>query len=103
MTNEEKVASEEGSSKQDSGKIEHPLFELIKTSTPETVVDNVRNYFEIDGISIEIMDSSGMTPLMHACWKGNIAFAKFLIGQVNIKQPISLELCTVKEKMMIHI
>ena len=87
MTNEEKVASEEGSEQKvlESEKIEHPLFELIKTSEPETVVDNVRNYFEIDGISIEIMDSSGMTPLMHACWKGNIAFAKFLIGQVNIK------------------
>ena len=86
MTNEEKVASEEGSEQKvlESEKIEHPLFELIKTSAPETVVDNVRNYFEIDGISIEIMDSSGMTPLMHACWKGNVAFAKFLIGQVNI-------------------
>ena len=65
---------------------EHPLFEVIKNSKPETIIEDVRNFFEIDGVSIEILDGSGMTPLMHACWKGNVSFAKFLIDQVNIKK-----------------
>jgi len=60
---------------------EHPLFEVIKNSKPEEVIEDVRNFFEIDGVSIEILDSSGMTPLMHACWKGNVNFAQFLIEQ----------------------
>jgi len=60
---------------------EHPLFEVIKNSKPETIIEDVRNFFEIDGVSIEILDGSGMTPLMHACWKGNVSFAKFLIDQ----------------------
>ena len=58
---------------------QHPLFEIIKTSQPEVVIEAVRDFFEIDGVSIEIQDSSGMTPLMHACWKGNVEFVKFLI------------------------
>ena len=60
---------------------QHPLFEVIKTSKPEDVIEAVRDYFEIDGVSIETLDSSGMTPLMHACWKGNVEFVKFLIKQ----------------------
>ena len=69
---------------------EHPLFEVIKNSKPETIIEDVRNFFEIDGVSIEILDGSGMTPLMHACWKGNVSFAKFLIDQVNIKKLLTL-------------
>ena len=64
------------------GTNDHPVFEVIKTSKPEDVIEAVRNYFEVDGVSVEILDGSGMTPLMHACWKGNLEFSKFLIKQV---------------------
>ena len=67
----------------DKTKNEHPVFEKIKESQPKDVVENVRNFFEVDGVSVEIIDGSGMTPLMHACWKGNLEFTKFLIKQVH--------------------
>lgn len=65
----------------------HPVFEIIKTSDSENVVDDVRNYFEVNGVSVEIMDNTGMTPLMQACWKGNLELAKFLINQVIYDVP----------------
>ncbi len=64
-------------------KPEHPVFEVIKKTDPGKVIEAVRNFFEVDGVSIEIEDNSGMTPLMHACWKGNLELAKFLIKQVR--------------------
>ena len=62
----------------------HPVFDAIRASSQENVVDAVRNFFEVDGVNLEIMDNTGMTPLMHSCWKGNIDLAKFLIKQVNL-------------------
>ena len=61
---------------------EHPVFQVLKDSIEEEVINNVRNFFEVDGVSIEVLDGSGMTPLMHACWKGYLDLAKFLIKQV---------------------
>ena len=63
----------------------HPVFEAIRASSQENVVDAVRNFFEVDGVSLEIMDNTGMTPLMHSCWKGNLDLAKFLIKQVSLR------------------
>ena len=63
---------------------EHPVFAELKKAKPEEAIEAIRNFFELDGVSIEISDNSGMTPLMHACWKGNLDLAKFLINQVPI-------------------
>ena len=59
---------------------EHPVFQAIKTCDDD--VEKVRNFFEVAGVPVEIEDSAGMTPLMHACWKGFAKLAKFLIKQV---------------------
>jgi hypothetical protein len=67
-------------------KDEHPVFKVIKNSNSEDVIESVRNFFEVDGVSVETLDGSGMTPLMHSCWKGNVAFVKFLIKQVLQKK-----------------
>ena len=56
------------------------MFQAIKDSKDD--VELVRNFFEIDGVSVELQDSSGMTVLMHACWKGYENIVKFLIKQV---------------------
>ena len=63
----------------------HPVFEAIRTSSQENVVDAVRNFFEVDGVNLEIMDNTGMTPLMHSCWKGNLDLDQFLIKQVSLR------------------
>ena len=68
----------------------HPVFNLIKKTDADKVIGAVRNYFELEGVSVEIMDGSGMTPLMHACWKGNVDLAKFLINQVSKLEKLSL-------------
>ena len=31
---------------------------------------------EVEGVSVELLDGTGMTPLMHASWKGHAAVAK---------------------------
>ena len=59
---------------------DHPVFAAIKVCNDD--IEKVRNFFEVDGVPVEIEDSIGMTPLMHACWKGHINLAKFLIKQV---------------------
>ena len=66
-------------SKEDSN--DHPVFQAIKDCKDN--VELVRNYFEFDGLSVETMDSSGMTVLMHACWKGFEKVVKFLLKQVG--------------------
>ena len=60
---------------------DHPVFAAIKVCNDD--IEKVRNFFEVDGVPVEIEDSIGMTPLMHACWKGHINLAKFLIKQVR--------------------
>jgi len=56
---------------------DHPVFKKIDDGDLETI----QNYFEVEGLSLEIADSHGMTPLMHASWKGNPEVAKYLIKQ----------------------
>ena len=65
----------------DSKPDEHPVFQAIKTCGDD--VEKVRNFFEVAGVPVEIEDSAGMTPLMHACWKGFAKLATFLIKQVR--------------------
>ena len=57
------------------------MFQAIKDCKDD--VELIRNFFEIDGVSVETQDSSGMTVLMHACWKGFEKIVKFLIDQVG--------------------
>ena len=56
---------------------DHPVFKKVEEGDLETI----QNYFEVEGLSIEIEDQHGMTPLMHASWKGTIEVSKYLIKQ----------------------
>ena len=56
---------------------DHPVFKKVEDGDLETV----QNYFEVEGLSLEIEDQHGMTPLMHASWKGTIEVAKYLLKQ----------------------
>lgn len=56
---------------------DHPVFKKVEEGDLETI----QNYFEVEGLSLEIEDQHGMTPLMHASWKGTIDVAKYLIKQ----------------------
>jgi hypothetical protein len=73
---------EEKSETEENKTNDHPVFTAIKECGDD--IEKIRNFFEVDGVSVEIEDSIGMTPLMHACWKGHINVAKFLIKQVRI-------------------
>lgn len=67
---------EEGSSK------DHPVFAVIKSC--EDDVEKVRNFFEVDGVSLDLEDSDGLTPLMHACWKAYKKLTSFLLKMVTL-------------------
>ena len=56
---------------------EHPVFKTVADGDMEMM----RNYFEVEGVSLEMEDQHGMTPLMHASWKGQYDIAKYLIKQ----------------------
>jgi len=56
---------------------DHPVFKTVADGDIETM----RNYFEVEGVSLELEDQHGMTPLMHASWKGKYDIAKYLIKQ----------------------
>ena len=56
---------------------DHPVFKTIIDGDMESM----RNYFEVEGVSLELEDNTGMTPLMHASWKGKYEVAKYLITQ----------------------
>ena len=56
---------------------DHPVFKAIADGDMETM----RNYLEVEGVSLEVEDGTGMTPLMHASWKGQQAIAKYLLKQ----------------------
>ena len=58
---------------------DHPVFKKVEEGDMETI----QNFFEVEGLSIEILDQHGMTPLMHASWKGSVEVAKYLIKQGN--------------------
>ena len=55
----------------------HPIFKLIENGD----LAAVQNQIDIEGVSIEIEDSHGMTPLMHASWKGHKDIVEFLLKQ----------------------
>lgn len=76
--NTEEVKDEENSKESPN---EHPVFEALKDSKDD--VELVRNFFEIDGVPIDVQDNAGMTALMHACWKGYEKMVKFLLKQVS--------------------
>ena len=59
---------------------DHPVFKTIIDGDMESM----RNYFEVEGVSLELEDNTGMTPLMHASWKGKYEVAKYLITQGTI-------------------
>ena len=56
---------------------DHPVFKTVADGDMEMM----RNYFEVEGVSLEMEDQHGMTPLMHASWKGQHDIAKYLIKQ----------------------
>lgn len=65
--------------KSDTKKVvhDHPVFKTIADGDMETM----RNYFEVEGVSLELEDGTGMTALMHASWKGQQDVAKYLLKQ----------------------
>ena len=32
--------------------------------------------YQVEGVSVELLDGTGMTPLMHASWKGHAGVTK---------------------------
>jgi len=56
---------------------DHPIFKKVADGDLEAV----QNFLEVEGISVELEDQHGMTPLMHAAWKGNEDVAKYLVKQ----------------------
>ena len=64
----------------ESPTFDHPVFKTIADGDMESM----RNYFEVEGVSLELEDQHGMTPLMHASWKGRQEVAKYLIKQGEI-------------------
>jgi len=56
---------------------DHPLFMKVDNGDME----GIQNFIEVEGVSVELEDQHGMTPLMHACWKGNIPGTKYLLSQ----------------------
>ena len=78
---EELNPPEAGGDEKDTGStFDHPVFKTIADGDMESM----RNYFEVEGVSLELEDQHGMTPLMHASWKGRQEVAKYLIKQGEI-------------------
>jgi len=55
----------------------HPIFKKIE----EGFLVDVQDLIDVEGVSVEIEDKSGMTPLMHACWKGHEKIVSYLLQQ----------------------
>jgi hypothetical protein len=51
---------------------DHPVFKAVDDGDME----RIQNFLEVEGLSVELEDSTGMTPLMHASWKGHAAVTK---------------------------
>ena len=82
---EELNPPEDGGDEKDTGAtFDHPVFKTIADGDMESM----RNYFEVEGVSLELEDTHGMTALMHASWKGRQDVAKYLIkqGAVRLRQ-----------------
>ena len=85
---EEKDTDEEIKNEEDEVcKNDHPVFDAVKGCDGDP--EKIRNFFEIDNVDLDIQDSAGMTPLMHACWKNQPKVVKFLINLV-ITSPLSI-------------
>ena len=70
----------------------HPVVEAI-TGLPEDDPEAVRAALAENPGSLERLDESGMTPLMHACWKGKKSTVKMILDMVrNISLPPSSSL-----------
>ena len=76
----EVVGDENGTSQKENSTFDHPVFKTITDGDMESM----RNYFEVEGVSLELEDQHGMTPLMHASWKGRQDVAKYLIKQGEV-------------------
>jgi len=55
----------------------HPIFKKLE----EGSLDDIKNFLEIDGVSVEVEDTNGMTILMHAAWKGRVDMVQYIIDQ----------------------
>jgi len=75
VNNDPELKAEE----EEAGKNDHPVFAAVKECGGDP--EKIRNFFEIENVNLDIEDSSGMTPLMHACWKNFPRVVKFLIKQ----------------------
>ncbi len=57
---------------------EHPVFAKLESGD----IEDVKNLIEVEGVSVEIEDNHGMTPLMHAAWKGRLDLSQYFLQQV---------------------
>ena len=71
------VSENEKAMVEEPKKDEHPIFKFIE----EENLDAVQKQIDVEGVSIETEDSHGMTPLMHASWKGRTDIVEFLLKQ----------------------
>ena len=58
--------------KKDVVRHDHPIFKSVDDGDME----RLQNFLEVEGVSVELLDGTGMTPLMHASWKGHAAVTK---------------------------
>jgi len=56
---------------------DHPIFKSVDDGDME----RLQNFLEVEGVSVELLDGTGMTPLMHASWKGHVGVTKYLLRQ----------------------
>ena len=74
---------------------DHPVFQKVEDGDLETI----QNYFEVEGLSLEILDQHGMSPLMHASWKGTYDVTKYLIKQgKDLKMTCSMLIISMVEE-----
>ena len=51
---------------------DHPLFKSVDDGDME----RIQNFLEVEGVGVELQDGTGMTPLMHASWKGHVGVTR---------------------------
>lgn len=59
------------------GEVESKVFELITNND----LYGLKNHLSLNKIKIDILDEHGMTPLTHACFKGNYEISQYLLDQ----------------------
>lgn len=60
--------------------VESKVFELITNND----LYGLKNHLTLNEIKIDILDDHGMTPLTHACFKGNYEISQYLLDQVIV-------------------